>query len=450
MWKDPITLVIALDRSGKKASGEIYLDDGDSFNNEKGELVWREFTLSKKDKKTLLLESKDLVKSYSGASDQFVKMAAVYDSNNAFADKIKSVQVESIIVLGLLSKPACIRAVGGTTGLAFDWQDGIASTSGSRNNGQIASRLHVKDASLLITQDWTLQFDLEASAGCPLKPTLATTVALEDPTCPKAGQARCRNEGHMSACILISRINDGICDPECCDGSDETDGKVECANRCAEVNKAYRIKLDEAARVRRVGAQMKQDWASAGQKEKRKIEKSIVKMTAEVVLLEQKERQLKVVLEKVEKSEAGDIERKQSSKLYKRMAEHQAAIQSLRKHRTYLQEQVGELSTLLSDLKKSFNRNYQDMAVLGSVRAFDDWRRKNGYEITDGVAVESDEQEKGQQSEDISEFTPIEVDFDDLADENLIAFENEDILTLMSELENVGRVQEAANMRKFS
>ena len=448
MWRDPITLVVALDKSGKKASGDIYLDDGDSFDYEKGEIVWRGFTLSRKDKKTLILESKDLVSSYSGASKVFARMAASYDSNNAFARKISRVTVDEIVVLGLLMKPACVRLKGASTGLAFEWQGGIASTARSRNNGQPATVLRVKGALLPVTQDWLLEFDFDTANACMSKPPLASLASLEDPTCPGSGQARCRNKGHISACVLISRINDGICDSECCDGSDETDGKVHCPDRCSEVNKAYRAEVDEGARVRRVGAKIRKDWAAYGQKEKLRIEQSIRKIEAELGTFLEKEKQLKVVLERVEKSEAGDIERKRASKLYQRIKEHQTSVQSLRKHRAYLQDQVGDLITLLSDLKKSFNPNYQDMAVLGSVRAFDEWRRKTGYDITDGPAVGTDEGKGSGSEQDGNTITPIEVDFDDLPDEKLISLEEEDVISLMSELETAGPAQEAANMRK--
>lgn len=40
-------------------------------------------------------------------------------------------------------------------------------------------------------------------------------------------------------------------DPECCDGSDEYDGKVVCPNVCAKVGKEYRKKMAEIENTRR-------------------------------------------------------------------------------------------------------------------------------------------------------------------------------------------------------
>ena len=46
MWKDPITIVVAVDRFGVQAAGDLYLDDGDSYDYQSGQLVWRGFKLS--------------------------------------------------------------------------------------------------------------------------------------------------------------------------------------------------------------------------------------------------------------------------------------------------------------------------------------------------------------------------------------------------------------------
>jgi alpha 1,3-glucosidase len=448
MWKDPITLVIALDKAGTRASGDIYLDDGDSYNFEKGELVWRGFELSSGEGKTLKLESIDLVKAYRGANEQFAKMAASYDLQNAYAKSIATVTVGEIQILGLSKAPTCVSVPGSASGLDYEFVEGAASNAGSKKNGQAASLLKIFNAELPITKDWTLSIDFDIGKACQTRPAARDSASVEDPTCPKAGMKRCQNKGHISACVLLSRVNDGICDPECCDGSDETDGKVNCPDRCAAVNKEFRAKADEESRIQRVGAKIRKDWSTAGLKEKRKIERSIEKIRTEIVGLQDKEASLKAVLDKVERSEAGEIEKKKNSKLFKRMEEYQSTVTSLRKHREYLHDQVSSLQNLLEDLKKSFNPNYQDMAVLGAVRAFDDWRRKNGYAVTEDMPEESEGAEDSQPKpkEDV---VPVEVDFDDLSEDQLKSFESEDILGLMAELD-AGPGQETANLREWS
>ncbi|KNZ57823.1 hypothetical protein VP01_2063g6 [Puccinia sorghi] len=40
MWKDPITLVVALDKAGQ-STGTLYLDDGESFDHERGQFLYK-------------------------------------------------------------------------------------------------------------------------------------------------------------------------------------------------------------------------------------------------------------------------------------------------------------------------------------------------------------------------------------------------------------------------
>lgn len=42
-----------------------------------------------------------------------------------------------------------------------------------------------------------------------------------------------------------------LSDPECCDGSDETDGKVQCPDICAKVGKEYNKRMTELENIRR-------------------------------------------------------------------------------------------------------------------------------------------------------------------------------------------------------
>lgn len=447
MWRDPISLVIALDRSGSKAGGDIYMDDGSSYSYTTGQLIWRAFELSAAGDK-IFLRSSDLVKKYDGLNEDFLAVAANYDRHNKFAQSIKTVMVDEITILGLKTQPSCIRSGSGQTGLAHTWNAGLASNAGKRKSGGRASILRIHAAGLPITEDWEIIIELDPSRRCSAAQALVQAVSLEDPTCPGPGQARCRNVGHISQCLLISRVNDGICDPECCDGSDETDGKVQCPNVCAQLAKEHKAKADAEARVQRVGAKLRKEWSIYGMKEKRKLEKSLAKRREETATLAQRERTLKIVLEKLEKSEASDIERKKSSTLYKRLEEHREALTSLRKQRTHLQSQIGDLQTLLSDLKTSFNPNYQDMAVLGAVRAFDDWRKKHAYEITEESPVGRGEADSAEGDTAVEEVQPATLDFDEISDEILLAMEGEDSLNLISELDATSIADDATSMRE--
>lgn len=348
-WRDPITLVAALDITGTTATGSLYLDDGESFSNEKGEFIWRGFTIepvADAPSKRLILRSRSL------QPDSSEDGVAAYDpSGNGWAKKIADVKVGKVIVLGLLSRPSAVRHIGSGSCIGFSWTDGVAATAGRRRGGagQRASELVFDPLTGkgLIVEDW--EFAIEYGTRCG-------GVELVDRELP-TGDFLCRNEGHIPASILRSRVNDGVCDPECCDGSDETDGKAHCPNRCKEVGEGYRKQVEEEGRKNRVGGAVRNDYIAFGVKEKKKLEEEVGKLSREISKLEEREAVAKVALDTIESAEAGDIERKKNSVLYQRIVEMQTAIKALRTHRSNLEAHVSDLSGILSDLSvRSFPR----------------------------------------------------------------------------------------------
>ncbi|KAJ2746883.1 hypothetical protein GGI20_000962 [Coemansia sp. BCRC 34301] len=63
------------------------------------------------------------------------------------------------------------------------------------------------------------------------------------------GTFYCANVGHTPAHLSKSKVNDGVCDDECCDGSDEYDSGITCVNRCVEMGQ---LAAAEAERLRGV------------------------------------------------------------------------------------------------------------------------------------------------------------------------------------------------------
>lgn len=66
--------------------------------------------------------------------------------------------------------------------------------------------------------------------------------------CPN-GMFYCKNAGYAGATIRSSRVNDGLCEPECCDGSDEAPGV--CPDTCKEAGEEYRRKTEEETKLRK-------------------------------------------------------------------------------------------------------------------------------------------------------------------------------------------------------
>ncbi|EIN06673.1 alpha-glucosidase [Punctularia strigosozonata HHB-11173 SS5] len=153
MKYDPFTLRVALSKQGA-AKGELYLDDGESFNHEKGDLVWREFS-AVTEKKTVRISSRDLVNK---RPDETVDGVALVQWNpqNAYAQSVEDVRVERIVVLGLGCKPKSVKLEGGQE-LDWEWTAGVGATE--KKEGQ-ASVLTVKDPRVPIANDWAVTITL--------------------------------------------------------------------------------------------------------------------------------------------------------------------------------------------------------------------------------------------------------------------------------------------------
>lgn len=70
--------------------------------------------------------------------------------------------------------------------------------------------------------------------------------------CTPTGRFVCKNAQFRPASILSSRVRDGICDVECCDGSDELDLKTGvslCPDVCEQVAKVEHQKEIEARAI---------------------------------------------------------------------------------------------------------------------------------------------------------------------------------------------------------
>lgn len=157
MKYDPFTFRVALSKSGV-ASGELYLDDGDSYDHEKGQLVWRQLaadkTASKKVRKPLLkISSRDLALENPNDAVDGVVLRGAYTPNNLFAETIKDVRVERLVVVGLERKPKSIKVEDEGRELTWDWLDGVGAGHKAEDN---VSVLIVKDPQVRIVKDWVI------------------------------------------------------------------------------------------------------------------------------------------------------------------------------------------------------------------------------------------------------------------------------------------------------
>ena len=154
MNRDPLTLRVALNKAGT-ARGELYLDDGESYNHMKGQFVWREFVAEKSSKsKTLLLSSRDLGAAKPNEAVDSVALQT-YDPANDYAKSIAEVRVEKIVIMGLSAKPSSVKIQGGQE-LIWEYVSGVAS--GEKKEGA-ASLLVIRDPKVLIIKDWSIEIE---------------------------------------------------------------------------------------------------------------------------------------------------------------------------------------------------------------------------------------------------------------------------------------------------
>lgn len=177
MKNDPFTLTVALSSISSinvKATGELYMDDGETYAHTQGQLIWRGFTTTaassgktRSASKTLTLSSRDLVKPALAAGKPIVEstntltapttIGESYDpQENAFAQSIIDVVlVEKIVILGLENKPSSIKV--GDKELEFNFTEGSSAENGKKESGKGASsKLVIKSPNVSIVKDWDI------------------------------------------------------------------------------------------------------------------------------------------------------------------------------------------------------------------------------------------------------------------------------------------------------
>jgi len=153
MKHDPFTLRIALDNKNSRARGELYLDDGVTYNYQRGEFVWREFVAEKKGA-AFKIVNRDLGSSANLADAALGISVSRYDAGNAYARDVAGVRVEKVVVLGLGKMPTSVKVE--ETGDILEWEYVPGVAAGEKNKEGVASVLTIKDPKVLVGREWTI------------------------------------------------------------------------------------------------------------------------------------------------------------------------------------------------------------------------------------------------------------------------------------------------------
>ncbi|KAJ3125459.1 hypothetical protein HK098_000273 [Nowakowskiella sp. JEL0407] len=96
----------------------------------------------------------------------------------------------------------------------------------------------------------------------------------------------CLNKHHVPQYIPASKVNDGICDPECCDGSDEYLGSVKCPNKCKELGDETRQLEEKLLKIRKTALKIKKTYVDHAKSAASSRKSQIDNLASESVSLE--------------------------------------------------------------------------------------------------------------------------------------------------------------------
>ncbi|KAI0773737.1 endoplasmic reticulum protein [Fomes fomentarius] len=209
--------------------------------------------------------------------------------------------------------------------------------------------------------------------------------------CPN-GSFYCVNAGYIGSFIPSTRVNDGLCEPECCDGADEPSGV--CKNVCKEVGEAYRERVKAENKLRKTGSKIRSTYITFAQKEKERLQREITQSGLEIQVREKEVARLKDIVARTESLSAAALEEKKKSPLYQSLMTHVTALKSLQlEHKLHLEREKA-LGDILDSLRTGYNPNYQDMAVLEAVRG---WEQIAGLPHINDVGKDDQEEEKSEE-----------------------------------------------------
>ncbi|KAF9969695.1 hypothetical protein BGZ73_007811 [Actinomortierella ambigua] len=222
----------------------------------------------------------------------------------------------------------------------------------------------------------------------------------DEPGTPACGTGYfyCQNVGHVPSYIRSSRVNDGVCDPECCDGTDEYDGRIQCANNCEVIGAKARAERERVNAIREKGAKLRQEYSDYGKKLKTDME-------AQLVILKQKHEKVKASVEtardamdKAQKARDKLAEDTKAERENARKAQLAPIIEEQEKRLERANEARDLLYKTLEDLQENHNKNFHDMAVKSTVTGFEEFiesfKKDSNEETTPAEATEAEEPSK--------------------------------------------------------
>ncbi|KAK3843673.1 MAG: glucosidase II beta subunit-like-domain-containing protein [Linnemannia gamsii] len=237
------------------------------------------------------------------------------------------------------------------------------------------------------------------------------------------GNYYCSNIGHTPSSIKTSRVNDGVCDEECCDGSDEYDGQTHCPNVCDEVGAKAREEYGRVQSIQNVGARLRRGFIKYGKANKISLNKELETLRGQIDEVKEALADAKDKLDVANAAQDAYLEGNKNEREAARKLQLEPIIQDQTKRLNYAVEIRDMLKHTLQNLKENHNKNYHDLAVKDTVSGFNEYI----------VAQSEDKAETAQEEAIISSDRQI----DGLMDETSLVLR--DIGTLYDLLEGMKR-----------
>ncbi|KAG0237465.1 hypothetical protein BGX31_003590 [Mortierella sp. GBA43] len=250
------------------------------------------------------------------------------------------------------------------------------------------------------------------------------------------GYFNCANVGHVSANIKSSRVNDGVCDAECCDGSDEFDGTIQCPNVCEQVGAKAR---EEQARIRAIeeqGSRLRKKYSEHGKSTKIQMKREIEELRGKTDQLQKVTEAAKEKLDKVNEKQDKYFESTKGERDAARKAQLAPLIEEQTRRLKAAKDSKNHLIKTLQNVKDNHNKNYHDLAVKNTVSGFDEFLTRNGDVAEEHI--EPGEDTTDYTTEETTEVTDEET-VDDSEDTNTDSPPEERLKTLIDDTTTVLR-----------
>lgn len=188
----------------------------------------------------------------------------------------------------------------------------------------------------------------------------------------------CANDGYFPKFIENYKVNDGVCDYDlCCDGSDEY-ASGHCENKCAEVRRQYEEYMKQAETKLVKALKVKAELVSKAEQAKNKLTKKLAKIKKALKIDKEKLNELENNLKEAENASEEDPEEGSTShslleELSKYMEEVENQFTRLSEFSSRNVKRIQQLESMLAELAKNYNPNFNDLSVKQCVKQFEEY-----------------------------------------------------------------------------